>query len=312
MTKQCQACCGISVIFLIIILFSASFARLDPLNAGLVKNTFAGTVELDKVYTSGRFFLGLGKAFVKYPANLQTLTFSDNGGDAPALRVASQSASGDVQGTTTLELSFQYRLMLDRLGKIYDTFQTRYAAKYISVAESTLKNIASQRFSVTDYFDNRIAVGEVFHAALNLAYSSQFAYVELFQLKTVKPPSATEQRVIDTLVTQEQQNLAEQEKLANLVRNATANLLIRTQSIIDNTIKAQADSTAEIIRSEARANYIKEVINAYGNAYAVMKSELNFSNSDILTHMYYENIRAMTDPAKIVVGDVDTALLGTS
>lgn len=290
-------------------LLAASFARLDPLRAGLVKNTFTGTVELDQVYTSGRYFLGLGKAFVKYPATLQQLEFSDAGGDAPALRVASQSATGDVQGTTILECSFQYRLMLDNLGKIYEQFQTRYAAKYISVAESTLKNVASQRFSVTDYFDNRIAVGEVFHAALNLAYNEQYAYVELFQLKTVQPPAATEQRVIDTLVTQEQQNLAEQEKLANLVRNATANLLTSTNIIIENSIKAQASSTAEIIRSEAKADYVKTVINAYGNAYAVMKDELAFSNADILTHMYYENIRAMVDPAKLVVGNVDTALL---
>jgi hypothetical protein len=309
MSAGCQVCVGVSVLLIIIILFSASFARLDPLNAGLVKNNFQGTVNLDEIYTSGRYFLGIGKGFVRYPAHLQKLEFSDAGGDAPSLRVASQSASGDVQGTTTLELSFQYRLMLDKLGNIYDQFQTRYASKYLSVAESTLKNIASQRFSVTDYFENRVAVGEVFHAALNLAYNEQFAYVELFQLKNIQPPDATEQRVVDTLVTQEQQNLAEQQKLADLVRNSTNNLLIRTESVIENTIKAQADSTAEIIKSQGRADYIRDVIAAYGDAYVIMKEELNFTNSDILTHMYYENIRAMKDPSSIMIGSVDSALV---
>jgi len=284
-------------------LFGGSFKVLSPHEAGLVKNTITGSISTSPIYTAGRYFLGLGKDFVIYPATLQTLEYGDQG-DSPALNTGAL----DGQGRVFLEVSLQYRLMLGSLGDLYSNYQTNYKAKLLTTAESTIKNVASSRFAVQDYFEIRQQISDVLHAACNLKFQEDFAFVELFQLRNINPPDQTETYIVLTLVTQEQQNQADQVKLSDLRRADVSNLVQTTQVTIDKFINAQAQADASILISNAQARSNEIALAAYGEAYSYMRTQLNFTSQDLLTHIFYETMRSLQDPSQMVVG-VGNALL---
>jgi regulator of protease activity HflC (stomatin/prohibitin superfamily) len=297
----CQISFCIFILLIISVgLYAGSFQLIDPLHAGLAKNTISGSVDRNTIYTSGRYFLGLGKQFVQYPATLQTIEFSNYGGNAPPL----SAGTVDVRGggaTMLLEVSLQYRLALGQLGQLYTSYAQNYKSKLVSTAESTIKNVASERFSVNDYFTIREEVAEVFHAAVNLAYKSDYASCELFQLRNTDPPTQTENSIINTLVTQEQQSTARQIKLSDLVRNDTANLAVQTDITIQNEINARAQAQSKIIIETARAEAVAIKLDAYGQAYSYMRDQLNFTSDGLLTHFFYENLRQLESPSQILI-----------
>jgi len=301
----CQISFCIFILLVISVgLYGGSFSTIDPLHAGLAKNTISGSVDRDTIYTSGRYFLGLGKTFVTYPATLQTIEFSTGSGDAPTLSVGSLD-----QASVFLEVSLQYRLSLGDLGKLYTNYAKNYRPKLVGTAESTIKNVASERFAVNDYFVIRQEIAEVMHAAVNLAYKTDYASCELFQLRNMDPPPQTETSIINTLVTQEQQSTARQIKLSDLVRNDTANLAVETQIKIENNVTARANAQAKVIIETARAEAVAIALDAYGQAYSNMRDQLNFTAEGILTHFFYENLRALESPSQLLV-NLKNALIG--
>ena len=67
--------------FLALILFAESFDTLTPLEYGLDFNSINKNIYLDKVYESGRYMLGVGHAFRRFPATLQQVEFARGGSD---------------------------------------------------------------------------------------------------------------------------------------------------------------------------------------------------------------------------------------
>merc|ERR1719265_872096 len=114
----CGGCCAAwIVIFTILIL--CSFATLEYVELGLNYSWVAQTVE-DKAYPSGRYFLGLGHSFIKFPATVQTIEFSD-AADAAGPMVRSRTSDGlEVQ----LEISLQYQLLPTKVSDLYQKFGT--------------------------------------------------------------------------------------------------------------------------------------------------------------------------------------------
>lgn len=69
-------CVLLSLIILILIL---SMDTIDPLQYGITINKITKTIGTD-VYENGRYIIGPFRNFIRYPANLVTIEFSDNRG----------------------------------------------------------------------------------------------------------------------------------------------------------------------------------------------------------------------------------------
>lgn len=67
------------VISLVMIFILISMDSLEPLEYGITINKVTKTVGKE-VYESGRYIIGPLKSFIVYPANLQTIEFSDSRG----------------------------------------------------------------------------------------------------------------------------------------------------------------------------------------------------------------------------------------
>lgn len=312
MANQTAWCCACFVMVLLIIsvsLFGASFKTLGPLEAGLKINTVTQTISTDTIYTSGRYFLGLTNSFIVYPTTLQSVEFSDSSPDAPALQASTAEGQSII-----LELSFQFRVRVAALGALYRKYTLSYKSRYISVAESLLKNQAVL-YSASDYFTRRREIAEVFHSALhNELYVNHFSAVEHFQLRkfsfktqTTGSVSTADQSILTKLIKEQNVQTASINQNSTLVRATTA--VIQSQAANEVVvINAQAASLSKVIVQEANARGISIALNATAKAYALLKERLGYSSPELLYHLFLENVRSLTAPSKLVV-DIDSALL---
>ncbi len=67
-------CIIVSITVLILLI---SMDTIDPLTIGLTLNSITKTVG-NETYTSGRYIIGPFTSFIRYPANLITVEFSDS------------------------------------------------------------------------------------------------------------------------------------------------------------------------------------------------------------------------------------------
>lgn len=67
-------CILVSITVLILLL---SMDTIDPLQYGITINTISKAIGND-TYTSGRYIIGPFTSFIRYPANLVTVEFSDS------------------------------------------------------------------------------------------------------------------------------------------------------------------------------------------------------------------------------------------
>ena len=71
------ALCACGVISLVVLILLLSMDTIDPLEYGITINKITKTIGKE-VYENGRYIIGPFNNFIRYPANLVTIEFSDN------------------------------------------------------------------------------------------------------------------------------------------------------------------------------------------------------------------------------------------
>jgi len=300
MGNPCIACVAFVGLLAFVIGMSVSYALLSPLEAGVKMNTLSQSID-PKFYSQGRHYIGPMHKFIKYPTTLQTIEFSRrSGSDAPPLKVA--SGGGQLM---VLEISFQFRLMTSQLSQLYKAYEQKYRGKFMSIAETELKNHAP-RYSPTQFFENRIQIAETMHTVLNQRFKADFfASVEHFQLMGISPPVTISNNIREKLIQRERGLLAIQEKQAVDVRAKSDTIKAEwiSKTVIVN---ATADRDAKFLTEKAHANSVALILKRKAESYNKLKTQLKFSNADFLKFLYIENIRTAQAPDKIV-SNLDTA-----
>jgi len=301
MVAQCCVACLIAgPILAFIIGMSTSYATLGPLEAGVLKNTLSQKIS-SETYVQGRYYIGPMHTFIVFPTTLQTIEFSRNEmADKPPLKISMKGGQNML-----LEISFQYRLMPSKLDTLYKNFEVKYADKYVSIAQTQLNNYAV-KWTPTQYFQNRIQIGEGMHTVLNTEFKKgYFAVIEHFQFRNIQPPNSISFNIRDKLIQKERGLLAEEKKKAIDIRaqSATIQTTYRSRALIVNST---ADKDAQLTREDAKATAIAIKLGRKAEAYKRLKIGLSFNNSDFLKFLYIENIRTARSPDKIV-SNLDSA-----
>ena len=105
--------CFLGLGFLLtIILVPLSLEKLEYYEAGILARQSTGMVYRDQIYSTGNHFIGPDYTFKRYPVSIQ--------GFNQRVSVWTKSGNGDAGSTMNLEISFQYRLKVADLGKLYD------------------------------------------------------------------------------------------------------------------------------------------------------------------------------------------------
>jgi len=298
--KYIACCCGVFPVLLYIILMAMSYKVLSPLESGVKKNTISNAIS-DKLFSSGRHYVNPTHTFIIFPTTLQTIEFSyDEDADAPPLKIPTEGGQ-----IIIVELSFQYRLMTSKLAQLYKSYEVKFKSKYISIARGSLQ-IHGANFPVTQWYQNRIQIGQSMHSYLNeLLQREYFCSIEHFQLRNIKPPFTINKNILQKAVSQEATNLEREKKEAKKTR-AQAQTLVAEYTKEERIVNATADYKAKVITNSANALSIKITLEKKASAYKQLKDSLNFTNSEFLRYKYINVIRNAKSPDKII-SNMDSA-----
>jgi hypothetical protein len=285
-------------------LVGGSFKILEPLEYGILQNTISKDLTTGKVYTGGRFFVGLGKDFIRFPRPRRIMSFGLHSG-TDAGPINAQVNPGQVQ----VEASLTYALNYTNLISLYRNFGTNYHSRFVSLVASALQQSYSDGLNSTDFFTNRAMIAQKSLLACKAVLEPLVSVID-FQLRGVALPSTTETQIISKLVSAQKAltaaNVQQQTQL-----NAQINVVVgQIQQEID-LYQANQTQYANIISNQAVSSAKQLQLSSSAVAYTAFLEVLNFNNSELLQYLYIKNTKSAPDRSRLAVG-FDTLALWKS
>lgn len=220
------------------LLLFMSFDTLEFTEMGLNYSWITENIE-EQVYEHGRYYLGLGHKFIKFPKMVRSVVFSN---DPSGLKHGPALESRTNDGLRVqLEVSFQYKLKVDEVNNMYMTLGPEYQQTFVRMAidqitaEATLHN-------AYDFFANRTLIAVNMHSMLDTHFRKHgFSEVPFLQLRTVHLPTVFEDAISKTQLQEQDIQIAKMEQKANTVLFETRVLQAeRTVQVISNNALAEA------------------------------------------------------------------------
>lgn len=266
--------------------FFSFSAKVDQTEYGLKQNWITGQVDTSRVYTAGRYFIGFENSMITFPRIQITIEFS---GD-------SNSESDSIGGRTsdglsmTLEISFQYQLIQNKVPDLFNTYGNGYQLIFIQRARDIIRDISS-KYNAIEFFNNRTQIGADMGEQLAIELEKAFTLVPSFQLRQVDLPDAFENALERAEVARREIEIAKFEQEAALIKAETAILEAQAQANI-TIIEAQAEAEAFLTLINAQAEAVNISLTAQKEAYYALSQALNLTSSELLAYLW---IQALTD-----------------
>jgi regulator of protease activity HflC (stomatin/prohibitin superfamily) len=270
-----------------VVLSFFSFDSLEFQEIGLNYSWLKQSVE-DRPYPAGRWYLGLGNHFIKFPRSVRTIYFVDD--------VTGQSQGPSLQSrtkdglTVRLEVSFQYKLKFDSLYDLYQTLGLAYEQTMVRMAIESL-TVGSTMYEANTFFANRSVISEEMHSLLNTHFNDHaFADVPFFQLRTVHLPNAFENAIQDTQVREQEIMIAVAEQKQNIVKYETS-VIQAEQDVQILTNQAEAESTAIALHNNAFCKQYKLTQVLQSGALAMVKEASGWKPEMLLEYLRIRAVR---------------------
>lgn len=255
---------------MIVTMVPASFQYVNYNEYALKRNSVTHTVDFDEVFEMGRYFWGLGKTTMTFPRNF---IFVDFGG-------TNELSVFDAKGLEiTLKSSFEYRINKDRLVDMYRTYGLGYEAQIVNKARSIIKNKASQKYNVEDYFRDRKRITIELNEFLTEELKSVFVDVPKgkFQLRDVLLPPQTKDRYEQIAIITQQNQMKNFSKESQEVRANTALQLINYTKTTEK-ITQEAAAKVQAIKQNATAVAFRITQRAVAEGYKEVFSQLGITD----------------------------------
>jgi len=291
---------GIAALFSIILLV-CSFDVLEYTELGLNYAWITEQIE-DHVYTSGRYYLGLGHSFLKFPRTVQSIVFIDDmytlssaTRAGPALR--SRTSDGLV---VHLEVSFQYKLKQEDLYKLYTTLGPGYRATLTRMAIEQMTASAT-KFKAAQYFDDRTKIADKFHSELDTHFrDNAFSEVRFLQLRTVHLPTEFEESLRTTQIKTQDILTARQEQQAQIVSFKTLVIQAQQQAKVV-TIQARAEAQSVLVKNTAFCEQYRYTQGVTIKGYKEIMSNASWNRTSLLSYMRIRALRYHPSDKSIIM-----------
>jgi regulator of protease activity HflC (stomatin/prohibitin superfamily) len=248
-TTLAAICAGL--LFLFVVVFG--IGNVEVTQFALCSSLITKKVET-RAYSSGRYWIGPFAYFIKFPAVVKTVQFSDEKLQTdlfieekgnPMLR--SRTSEGlDL----VIELSFQYQLIKEKLFELYTTMGagSDFHDIYVRIAMDRITEIATE-YTANEFFVDRNRIGARMEEVLRKEYEEHlFATIFSFQLRTVGLPQEFEKAIQLTEVKKQDVHKAEAEQNSTEVALETALMQAKRR------IKVKAQSADAVAQSTMLAN----------------------------------------------------------
>lgn len=284
------------VALIIVIGFAFMWDSVEPTEYGMTYNSITKTAGIDHIYEGGLYFVGPFKHFIKFPATVTHIEFSDRPNrNAPPLETRTKEGLGLI-----LHVSFQYRLYREDIPKLYRLTNVRYEETFIRQAKNVILEEASE-YNAPDYWEKRSEIGAAIGKKLNQTLSGTYTSVVAFQMIQIDLPDSYEDSIVQTQVEVQRKATKRYEQTATTIRESI-NVDISEADKKAQIIFATADATAIRVINEAKATAINNTIYYEKVAYAEAGQLLGMDASDgLLDYMQLMNIMK-NQGSQLIVG----------
>ncbi|MES1912506.1 MAG: hypothetical protein MHM6MM_004771, partial [Cercozoa sp. M6MM] len=269
--------CG-SITLVIIILIAVSIDSLSPTEYGLHYNANTKHIKPNKVYENGRYMLGPGHSFVKFPKKVQTLNFEG----ASSIEVRSYDGL-----PVTLSVTVNYRLSKENLHGLYYDYAKDYELAFQKIIRNDVRDSASL-YNVTDFYETREAINQQMQVKVQETFLSiHGVQLDSLLVKNVKLPSEVEYAIQQTQIAIQDIQQAENE-LERARIDAETKVLAAEESA--KVIVADANADAQAIRNKAagEVDQVRLQASAEAESYAALKTDLNMTSDELLAFVFLE------------------------
>jgi len=290
--------CLCVVLFIAIFLFSFSFDVIEPTNVAILSDSVSKTIADDVVYGPGRYFIGLGKSFIKFPISWIIVDFSNDDDElgGPSLQV--QLNEGQA---LTIDVSFYYRVDEQNIHKLYNVTGTNYSPLIVRKSQEIIKNVAAD-FITTEFFSLREAIVSAMQYELNRQLHAQYyVYVPSVSLRNVKLPAQLETALVDKVIADQLKKTAETQRNVTLIQAETQVIQALAQANVSTILQVANSNSFQTIQN-AQSQAKKVLIDAQNLAFNALKTALFVNNSQLFNYLYTERISQAAAGSTIYVG----------
>jgi len=286
---QTGAITGVLFTLLVIFtfLFGFSFDIVNPWEVGINFDTNTQTIDNGTVYPGGRYFVGVGHYFVRYPITFQLIEFSNTSSDAqnPTLLVNSNDGA-----QVLLDINLYYRMDETEAINVFLYYQTNLETLVTLESQDVIKRVCSQ-FNVSQFFADRVNIAYALQQELtNQIYSKFYCWIPLVQIGEIGLPDVVDQSVVDLVVASQNTQTAELNRQIVLIQQNTSvfqNEYTANQSVIIN----QANSIGTTLSLIAQANGTAILKEAEAISWGNFSSLLGFNSTQLVTYLFIEYLQ---------------------
>jgi hypothetical protein len=261
----------------------------------MAKAKYTGRVDLERVHTPGRYYIGFWKEFVEFPTTLQSISFSDEAPETGVQQLAMLRTRDQDGKEIYFDISVQYRLYPDKIGDIYQMFTRIYEDVYISELRDSLAK-AANNFPIAMMWEDYLHVKTLMKSACDSALNNRHAECWGLQLWGVRLNYRYENQLIKTQVQKQKQFTEERRKIHSTYRAKTNVILAEYDKNItiikaggeDQRIRIEGDAAAG-----AEANSIEAqstLLNLWRNSVVATTSSgspVQMNNTQLLKYQKY-------------------------
>jgi regulator of protease activity HflC (stomatin/prohibitin superfamily) len=249
----------------------ASIGQVDQNEYGLVMNWVTKRIG-DRVYRGGTHFIGFWNYFVRFPATVQTIEFSDR----TLMHTSAMLKTRTKEGLALkLSIAFQYVLFPDDIPKLYALTNNNYEALFTRIARDQLLEAAAE-YEGPQYWKERLKIGDHMRQLVTTHLNEQYASLWGLQLLRVELPDLFELSITQTQVQKQMAKTRVNEQVAASIR-ADTEVMTANYDKDMSIVKAAADANYTLVTKLAEAEAAKKKIAAEAEALTFAKGELKLS-----------------------------------
>jgi len=261
-------------------------------------------IEFGTLYTSGRYFTGLGKSFIAWSTTYQVTRFGDSFQDDELKNGGTITARSYDGLRVLLDISVQWKLSTnpDDLVRLYMDYSGDHVTQFGRILQQVAADVSSDYYAI-EFFTEREAIQEDMRAAMNATLYPLYVRVQDLEVTNIDFYDS------DYVTSVHQKQIATQDVLQAYAEQAVAQVQADTavevaqQTAITLLQTANQTALSYLASVAATADVLLYRIDRQAAALLQLKEYLGFnSTEDLLSYNY------LTALLENTVGDVLVAL----
>jgi len=275
-----------------------SWDTILPTEVGILIDNNTRTYDQSIIYPSGRYFVGLGRFFFKYPISFQLIEFdgTPSADNYPTLTIFTKSGQ-----TVYVDVSFYYRLDETKVIKIFENFKYYHDEILTREAQDIMKIVCSA-YTVEDFFSKREIIAADMLKVLNeLLYPKYYIWVSLIQLRNVALPGAVERSRIELVVAAQQTKTSQLNRDIVLIQKDTE-VLKQKYSSNQTIVLGKANSEGYTLEQSAIAEGTRIVFETEANAWKNFTADLSLNTTQLVSYSFLKYLKGDHARNSLIVG----------